>query len=89
MYILVIDALDECEGEDDIWLMLRLLTETKNLKTVRLRVFITSRLETPIRFGFRAMSDTAHEDFVLHDISHSIIRHDISIFLSSELQRSM
>jgi len=86
-YVLVIDALDECEGEDDIRLMLRFLAEAKNAKTVRLRIFITSRPETPIRFGFRAMSDKVHEDFVLHNISLPIIEHDISIFLKCELHK--
>ncbi|KAF8532762.1 hypothetical protein BDD12DRAFT_639361, partial [Trichophaea hybrida] len=40
-FILVIDALDECDSKDDIQLMLRLLAEGKTLKTVRLQVFIT------------------------------------------------
>ncbi|KAF8243945.1 vegetative incompatibility protein HET-E-1 [Wilcoxina mikolae CBS 423.85] len=83
--ILVIDALDECDGDDDTRLILRVFTEAKNLKTVRLLVFITSRPETPIRFGFHAMPDAEHQDFVLHNISQSIIEHDISVFLRHEL----
>jgi hypothetical protein len=81
--ILVIDALDECEGDDDTRLILRLLAEAK--EAVRLRVFVTSRPETPIRLGFNIIPEAAHQDFVLHNISDTIVRHDISIFLYHEL----
>lgn len=37
--ILVIDALDECDGDNDIKQILRLLSEAKTLETVRLRIF--------------------------------------------------
>ncbi|KAF8534806.1 putative WD-repeat protein [Trichophaea hybrida] len=85
--IFVIDALDECEGQDDTRLMLRLLAEAKNLIAIRLRIFITSRPETPIRFGFRTIPASAHQDFILHNISLPVIEHDISIFLKCELQK--
>jgi len=84
--ILVVDALDECEDQKDIQLILQLLTEAKTLKAVQLRVFTTSRPETPIRFGFKKIPGAAHQDFVLHDISQSIIQHDISNFLRHELE---
>ena len=86
VFILVVDALDECKGEDDIRLILRLLAETKWLQKVKLRVFITSRPETPIQFGFREMPDDAHQDFALHNIDQTITRHDIYLFLSYELE---
>jgi len=88
VFILVIDALDECEGDDDTRLILRLLAELKTLDAIRLRVFITSRPETPIRFGFGTMPGAAHQDFVLHNISPSIIQHDISIFLQYKLENT-
>jgi len=84
VFVLVIDALDECEGDDDIKLILRLLAEAK--KEAQLRVFVTSRPETPIRFGFHRITQEAHQDFVLHNISPPVIQHDISIFLHHELQ---
>jgi len=86
VFVLVIDALDECEGEDDIRLIVRLLAEAKTLNTIRLRAFIASRPETRIHFGFRAISETAYQDFVLHDIPQSIVQHDISVFLNYELE---
>jgi hypothetical protein len=83
---LVIDALDECEGEDDIRLILLLLAQANTLKSVQLRVFVTSRPEFPIRLGFYTIPEGAHQDFILHSISSSIIHHDISIFFRHELQ---
>jgi hypothetical protein len=85
-YVLIVDALDECDSEDDIRMILQLLTEARTLKTVRLRVFLTSRPEIPIRHGFRHIPEAEHEDFVLHNISLVIINHDISIFLEYNLE---
>jgi hypothetical protein len=86
IFVPVIDALDECEGEDDIRLILGLLSQAKTLKTIKLRVFITSRPEIPIRYGFGKMPGYAHEDFALHDIDWAITQQDISLFLSRELE---
>jgi hypothetical protein len=80
-YILVIDALDECDDDNDIRVIVQLLAEARSLTTVRLRVFLTSRPEIPIRHGFYQMPDTEHQDFVLHSISHLIVDRDISTFL--------
>jgi hypothetical protein len=71
-YILVIDALDECDNDEDIRTILKLLAEAQELKTVRLRVLLTSRPEVPIRHGFYQMPETEHQDFVLHHISSSV-----------------
>ena len=84
-YVLVVDALDECDSDGDIRMILELLTEARTLKTVRLRVFLTSRPEIPIRHGFYQIPDAERQDFVLHNISPSIVNHDISIFLQHNL----
>ena len=84
-WVLVIDALDECEGEDDIRQVLQLLIETKELKTVRLLVFITSRPEPAVYHSFRRASG-AYQDFVLHNIEQSIVERDIRIFFRHELK---
>ena len=47
-YLLIVDALDECDNEDHIRTILQLLAEARSLTTVRLRVFLTSRPEIPI-----------------------------------------
>lgn len=82
---LVVDALDECEHEEDIGTLLQLFIEAKDLTTVDLKVFVTSRPETPIRIGFRDMSEIIYQDLVLHDIPRSIIEHDICVYLTHEL----
>jgi hypothetical protein len=85
-YIIVIDALDECENEKDIQVILKLISEAQSLKNVRIRVFLTSRPDTPIRYGFAQISVERHRDVILHDISASVINHDISVFLNHNLQ---
>jgi hypothetical protein len=85
-YILVVDALDECDHENHIWMILQLLAKAWSLKTVRLRVFLTSRPEILIRHGFYQIPGTEHQDFVLHKVSSSIVDHDISIFLEYSLE---
>ncbi|KAH8702852.1 putative WD-repeat protein [Phaeosphaeriaceae sp. PMI808] len=79
-YVLVVDALDECDNNNNIGIIIHLLTEARSLKTVRLRVLLTSRPEIPIRYGFSQISDSQHRDFVLHSISQAIVDHDISVF---------
>jgi hypothetical protein len=55
------------------------------LKTVRLRVFLTSRPEIPIRHGIYRIPQAEHQDFVLQNIPPAIINHDISLFLEYNL----
>jgi len=84
-YTLVIDALDECEGENDIRAILQFIADARSLKTARLRVFLTSRPEIPIRNGFIHIPRAEHQDFVLHNISPVTVNHDIRIFLEHNL----
>ncbi|KAH0543092.1 hypothetical protein FGG08_002606 [Glutinoglossum americanum] len=79
--VLVVDALDECGNEDDIRTILDLLSEVRLLRAVRLRILITSRPEIPVRQSFSEIPDTEHHDFVLHDISRSIVDCDIRVFI--------
>ena len=83
---IVIDAFDECEGDDDVRLILQLLSEAKSLRNIKLRFFLTSRPETPIRLGFDRIPEAAHQDFVLHNISPSVVLNDILVFLSHNLE---
>ena len=84
--VLVIDALDECDGENDVRRTLQLLTEARWLRTARLRIFVTSRRETPIRHVFDGIPQTQYQDFVLHNISRSVVEHDIFVFLQCHLR---
>ncbi|RDW58305.1 hypothetical protein BP5796_12235 [Coleophoma crateriformis] len=84
-YALIIDALDECENQNDIQIIQQLLSQVRSLKVVQLRVFLTSGPEVPIRYGFEQIHEDEHEDFVLHNISPSIVDHDIYTFLRERL----
>lgn len=85
--VLVIDALDECEREDDINLILQLLIKAKKLITVRLRVILTSRPEIAFRLGFQNIPEIMHQNLDLRDIPREIVQHDISEFLKHELSQ--
>jgi len=82
----VVDALDECDNDDNVQVIVRLLAEARSLEKVRLRVFLTSRPVMSIRDGFGQITNAEHKDFVLHDISPPIVDYDIKLFLETELQ---
>jgi hypothetical protein len=86
-YVLIVDALDECEDENNIRIILQLLAEARSLQIVRIRVLLTSRPETVIRYEFCQMPDAGYRDFALYGISPSIIDHDIRVFLKHNLSR--
>ncbi|KAH6703038.1 hypothetical protein BKA61DRAFT_680673 [Leptodontidium sp. MPI-SDFR-AT-0119] len=84
-YIIVVDALDECENDKDVRTILQLLAEARSLTTARLRVFLTSRPEVPIRHSIRLIPQAEHEDFILQNIPLAIVNHDIFLFLEYNL----
>jgi hypothetical protein len=84
-YVLVVNALDECEGDNNVRIILDLLAEARSLKTVRLRVFLTSRPEIPIRKSIYNIPQAEHQDLVLQNVTSTIIDHDISLFLKHNL----
>ena len=81
--LLVIDALDECEDDGHVKIVLHLLAQIQTMKSLKMRILITSRPELPIRLGFDKISGT-YQDFILHEIPKPVITHDISVFLRSE-----
>ncbi|OQE26467.1 hypothetical protein PENSTE_c005G00738 [Penicillium steckii] len=85
--IMVIDALDECTGDNDIRLILHLLPKLQKVDNLQIRVFLTSRPELPIRLGFSELAVQDHRDLILHEIPESVIKHDISIFLRQRLSQ--
>ncbi|KAF5860612.1 hypothetical protein ETB97_001316 [Aspergillus alliaceus] len=81
--VIVIDALDECGKEDDVRIILQLLFKLLEIESVHLRVFLTSRPELPIRFGFKQNKN--HLDLVVHELPAPVIEHDIRLFLKHKL----
>ncbi|KAF2262389.1 hypothetical protein CC78DRAFT_320356 [Lojkania enalia] len=86
--VVVVDALDECERDDDIRAILQLLSRAKGLKPVSLRIFVTSRPELHVRLGFKQMPDGTYEDLILHEVSRETIEHDIRVYFEHELTRT-
>ncbi|KAJ4860550.1 WD domain, g-beta repeat domain-containing protein [Trichoderma breve] len=84
LMIIVIDALDECENDNDIRAIIQLLPQVQATKSVRLRVFITSRPELPIRLGFEHVEGD-YQDLVLHHVPMADIEHDLSLFINHKL----
>lgn len=84
--VFVIDALDECDDDENVRQILRLLAEEQPAGPVRLQILVTSRAETPIRLGLRDMPAVFHYDLILHDISRKTVDHDIGIYFREELK---
>jgi len=86
-YVLVVDALDECDDQNNIEIILQHLAEVQSLPGLQLRVLLTSRPEAPIQYGFTQMQRAEYQDFVLHNIEPVIIDQDISVFLTHRLEQ--
>ena len=87
-FIVVVDALDECEKEQDVKVIIDLWSGLAHLTTVRLKLFLTSRPELPIQLGFKEISTAVHQDMVLQDaVPHTTIQHDILIFLKDAFEK--
>ncbi|KAF7173474.1 hypothetical protein CNMCM6106_007558 [Aspergillus hiratsukae] len=84
--VIVIDALDECENDNDIRVILELLPRVQESNYAPLRFFVTSRPELPIHLGFQTVKDS-HQDLILHEIPEPIIERDISLFLEHKLAK--
>ncbi|GLA33115.1 hypothetical protein AnigIFM63326_002394 [Aspergillus niger] len=80
--VVVVDALDECDRDDDIKVILQLLPRVQDVNSLCLRFFITSRPELPLRLGFNAID---HRDLILHEVPRPIIERDISMFVNEKL----
>ena len=81
-FIVVVDALDECEKERDIKVIIDLWSRLVHSTTVRLKLFLTSRPDLPVQLGFRNISTAIYQDMILQDaVPQTTVQHDILIFL--------
>lgn len=55
--VIVVDALDECDDEQDVRGILRSLPSLQDVKALNVRIFLTSRPELPIRQAFISVDD--------------------------------
>jgi hypothetical protein len=82
--VIVVDALDECDREEDIRIIIYTLSQVMPIPSIRLRFFITSRPELFIRLGFEDINGR-YDRLALQQIPKPIIKEDISAFLEYEL----
>ena len=81
--VVVIDALDECNSQENVEKILRVLPEVKQLRSINLKFLLTSRPEDYIRAAMKRLdcwTGTAIED-------ESDTEHDISVFVRSRVKR--
>ncbi|KAK7928421.1 hypothetical protein PG985_005419 [Apiospora marii] len=84
--LIIVDALDECEDEEDVKCFIHLFSNSKSIQSPRLKVFLTSRPDLPIHLGFTAIKGE-YQDLVLHKVAEPAIERDIRVFFKSELMR--
>lgn len=83
--VLVIDALDECDSQDDIEVILELLPQLQKPTSMHLQIFLTSRPELPVNLGFQKIGDEGRQNSILHETPEELISRDIALFLSDRL----
>ncbi|KAI5464251.1 hypothetical protein BGZ63DRAFT_439426 [Mariannaea sp. PMI_226] len=80
--IILMDALDEIEHDDDIKLIISLLALSRNSV---LKFFITSRPELAARRGFSSIKEV-YQDIILHKVSTPLIERDLRLYFNFRVQ---
>ena len=81
--IIVIDALDECADQNDVYDVLTIIRQYSPL--LPLKFFITSRPERQIQNVFHQEGISRYSKFILHEIEKDIVSADIAIYAREEL----
>jgi hypothetical protein len=84
-FVVVVDALDECDPEEHATRIIGQLPQ-KPLSSVRLKFFVTSRPEFPIRREFDKIKGT-FKDLALHNVDQFTIKHDMLTYITSMLRK--
>ncbi|KAI4273862.1 MAG: hypothetical protein L6R38_006240 [Xanthoria sp. 2 TBL-2021] len=85
-FYIIMDALDECEEERDLRMLLKLMATTDDLPQLGLKILVTSRPELSIRHGFEEIPSIFHRNLALQDVPRSVVDKDIRTYLSHELK---
>ncbi|ENH75877.1 Vegetative incompatibility protein HET-E-1 [Fusarium oxysporum f. sp. cubense race 1] len=78
---------DECEGDEDLCLLIRCLASCVPPGGHQLRILTTSRPERPISLEFDSISTQERQHLVLHDVERSIVKEDLTEFYTHELNK--
>jgi hypothetical protein len=84
--VVVVDALDECNDENDVHVLIQCLAAATTIKSIQLRVFVTSRPDQLVSLGFDSISREVHLDIILHDIEQSIMDHNLHLYYKDRLE---
>ncbi|KAK4219874.1 WD40-repeat-containing domain protein [Rhypophila decipiens] len=82
--LMVLDALDECDNEKEIRLILKLLPTSKEIKNTRLRILVTSRPEIYIRSPFKKIPEGERQVCVLHEIAPETVNSDLNLYFTNK-----
>ncbi|KAL8953429.1 MAG: hypothetical protein Q9222_000703 [Ikaeria aurantiellina] len=85
-FLIVMDALDECDEQNDLQLLLRLLAKTDDIPILGVKILLTSRPEIFIHRGFEEMPSIFHRNLALQNVPRAIVDGDISLYLRHELE---
>ncbi|KAJ2927667.1 hypothetical protein H1R20_g9431, partial [Candolleomyces eurysporus] len=82
LFVLAVDALDECKDQDAVRLFIAAIVSQK--PTIALKFFLTSRPEISLRESFEL---SRHHGWLrLHDIEADIVRADILLYLNDRFR---
>ncbi|PTB53835.1 hypothetical protein M431DRAFT_495786 [Trichoderma harzianum CBS 226.95] len=82
--LIVVDALDECGNEENMRTLIGIFSKAQQRNNPRLKVFLTSRPELPIRLGFEEISGK-YDHLLLATVPKATIEHDIALFMKHQL----
>jgi type II secretory pathway predicted ATPase ExeA len=89
--LIVIDALDECEPNEDVKIILTLLEQVVTATSMAIRFFLTSRPEQLFRFKFKEIGERHVQHIPLDKVHDVMTKHDITLYLRekfSEIQKN-
>ena len=87
LVFLVIDALDECDLDAHMRLVVDLLAKIQIQSAFDIRILLTSRPELPLRLGFKNLTSNQYESLVLQEIAEAIVIEDFTIYLRHHFMR--
>ncbi|KAL6799943.1 hypothetical protein J3E68DRAFT_435436 [Trichoderma sp. SZMC 28012] len=82
--LIVVDALDECGNEENMRTLIGIFSKAQQRNNPRLKIFLTSRPELPIRLGFEEISGK-YDHLLLATVPKATIEHDIALFMKHQL----
>lgn len=86
--LIMVDALDECDDEKDIGMLIECFASTiTKIKEIPIRIFITSRPELPIHLTISRVSNNLRQHFTLHNIEQTIVDGDLRIYYHHHLSQ--